>query len=211
MKPAHVAHYRPESFRPDTLRHYRFGRRRGLRAVDALRCARTESDWLATDGVRLIAEPDDGFAAAYDAEEDQPAWILLAQVALEPDADPEALNDWETVDSVGAVVGDPFECAELVTDLKWAAIEAARRRAALREAEADALDTVRVHRFHDSVALSINGADTEYLTPGVARETARALRAFADDVERVRFTASTRPPRRIGFWIDDQAGAPVGR
>ena len=47
----------------------------------------------------------------------------------------------------------------------------------------------RVHRFHDYVAVSVGDADTEYLTPEMARKLAVSLARFADDVEHRKFTA----------------------
>lgn len=46
----------------------------------------------------------------------------------------------------------------------------------------------RVHRFHDYVAVSVGDADTEYLTPEIARKLAVALARYADDAERRKFT-----------------------
>ena len=45
-----------------------------------------------------------------------------------------------------------------------------------------------VHRFHDYVAVRVGDADTEYLTPEIARKLAVALARYADDAERRKFT-----------------------
>ena len=56
---------------------------------------------------------------------------------------------------------------------------------------------VRLHRFHDLIAFDAQTGTTEYLTPELARALSAALVEFADDCERVKFTASTLATRYI--------------
>lgn len=51
--------------------------------------------------------------------------------------------------------------------------------------------TARIHRFNDTVALSIGDGLTQYLTPAMAQDLARTLTAYATDVEFCAFTDST--------------------
>lgn len=57
--------------------------------------------------------------------------------------------------------------------------------------------TANVHRFHERVAVSLPIGPTQYLTPCEARALARALRACATDVDRVKFVASEFPSASI--------------
>ena len=48
----------------------------------------------------------------------------------------------------------------------------------------------QIHRFHDTVAISLGTGETLYVDPYTARTIAAAIKDAADDVDAVKFTDS---------------------
>ena len=47
-----------------------------------------------------------------------------------------------------------------------------------------------IHRFHDQVAISFEGAGTVYLSPKMAKKIANQLNKYARDCEKINFSNS---------------------
>lgn len=56
------------------------------------------------------------------------------------------------------------------------------------------MSTASVHRFRNTVALSVGNGQTVYICAGLAQELAKALEAAAADIIRSAYTSSNLPP-----------------
>lgn len=116
----------------DVKREYLRLRRRGWRAVDAIRAARIHERWRELEGDRvkidLLPEIDAYDYDLVESEKDRKAiaariesegyWIAVAYIRLHDD------DEWEEVESIGGFIGDDFDDSGYDVDLKLTALEA---------------------------------------------------------------------------------------